>query len=68
VTRFAITPDRALSTIYTDADDVLDAVNWARRVLIDHARHGELHIVKIPDAPYDEGDAQSELRYEGTEA
>ena len=66
--RYAIRQDRALATIYTEADDVLDAIHWARRVLIDHARNGALHVVKVPDRPYDERDAESELRYEETEA
>ena len=47
--RYAIKQARVLHTIYTEADDALDAVNWARRVLIDAAKHGELDIVRLPD-------------------
>ena len=65
--RYAIKQARALHTIYREADDALDAVNAARRALIDHAKHGELFVVRLHDEQHDEGDAQSELRYEETE-
>lgn len=54
--RYAIKPVRTWTVLYTEADDTLDAVNWARRVLIDAARHGELDIVRLREhpEPYDQ--------------
>lgn len=49
--RYAIKQERALHTIYRDAETLLDAVNGARRALIDHATHGELVCERLPDNP-----------------
>lgn len=70
MTTFFIHRKRVLERFQIEADDMLDAVNQARQLMIAEARTTDLRVVKLPrPEAYDwSQDARSERRYEFTEA